>query len=83
MECCPELRNRTELLAIGARVFGNPICNSKKAVDATPRRNPGRERPGHDHFIPDIRVNLAAVPNNRPVNVEKEACQKFLHPDLT
>jgi hypothetical protein len=42
MECRPELRNRTELLAIGARVFGNPICNSKKAVDgnAPPKPRP-------------------------------------------
>ena len=58
---------------IGVRLFGNSVRNSKEAVDTMPRRNPGREGPSHNHLISNIGVNLAAMRDNRPVNVEEEA----------
>jgi hypothetical protein len=33
-------------------------------------------------LISNIGVNLTAMRDNRLVNVEEEACEKFLHSDL-
>jgi hypothetical protein len=77
-----KLRNRAELSVMGLRLFCNSVRNSKEAVDTMPRRDPGRERPSHNHLISNIGVNLAAMRDNRPDNVEEEAREKFLHPDL-
>jgi hypothetical protein len=42
-----------------------------------------RYRPGHDHLVAHIGVHLAAVGDNRLVDVEEEARQKVLHAHLT
>ena len=69
----PKLRHRAESLQIRLRIFGNPVGDGKEAVDTASRRNPGRQRPRYDHLISHIGVNLAAMRDDRPVNVEEKA----------
>src|ERR1700722_1371895 len=76
-------RNRAELTSISIRASLNPILDGKKTVETPPLGNLRRKRPGHDHLVTHIGVHLAAVGDNRLLNVEEEARQKVLHAHLT
>ena len=74
-----EIRYHTEFLAVRIRFRGNGVGDRKEAIDAAPTRHPLVERPGDDHLVADIGMNLAAMGDDRIIDVVKEAREQILH----
>src|SRR4030095_201344 len=82
MQASPEARHHAEFLAVRVRAFRDAVGNREEAFDAAPSRHPLIERPRHDHLIADIGMNLAAMRDDRGIDVVKEAGEQALHAEL-
>ena len=79
MQAGAETRHHAELLPVGIRLLRNGVGDREKALDATSARHPLVERPGDDDLVADIGMNLAAMGDDRGIDVVEEAGEKILH----
>jgi hypothetical protein len=79
MQSCAEERDRAELLPIPVRLLRDLVSGGKEAIQAASPRHLRIKRPRHDHLVPNIRMNLAAMRDDRFVDVEEEAGEKVVH----